>query len=191
MQSVSGTFAQVYDFLDPLGPSEKSPAAEAARKANRENPTMDDVCLKELGLHYKGSLFISKIVPDQIMTHRVRQNRIRVIISMGFSISPWSRIQSQLGNPELVSYGLEDQETPEDVAAMKQSLPNIGKKIQECLLRGDNVLIHCYQGVSRSVTPVLYFISKMHDIPLLTAVKHVKAKRPVICPKKAFLELCL
>lgn len=171
--------------------AEKAPNAEAIRKANRENPTMDDICLKELGLHYKGSLYISKIVPEQAMVQYVQQNKIRVIISMGFSMSPWARIQVKLGNPELLSYDLEDQETPEDITAMKRALPHIGKKIQECLLRGDNVLIHCYQGMSRSVTPVLYFISKMHNIPLLVAVKHVKAKRPVICPKKAFLELCL
>lgn len=178
----------VFTFLEQ---ADKAPNAEAIRKANRENPTMDNIDLKELGLHYKGNLFISKIVPEQVMVQRVQQNKIRVIISMGFSMSPWARIQVKLGNPELLSYDLEDQETPEDIAAMKRGLPTIAKKMQECLLRGDNVLIHCYQGVSRSVTPVLYFISKMHNIPLLAAVKHVKAKRPVICPKKSFLELCL
>ena len=48
--------------------------------------------------------------------------------------------------------------------------------------KNDNILIHCYMGVSRSTTIVLYYLMKKHNFNLDDAIMFVRSKRPIINP---------
>lgn len=54
--------------------------------------------------------------------------------------------------------------------------------------RQKNILIHCQQGVSRSVACVLYYLMTRHDMSLFDAFHLVKGKRPQICPSIGFMQ---
>lgn len=51
-----------------------------------------------------------------------------------------------------------------------------------------NVYVHCYAGVSRSVTVVLAYLMKFWKWNLKTALEFVQAKRIVAKPNDGFME---
>lgn len=53
--------------------------------------------------------------------------------------------------------------------------------------KNGKVLVHCYAGVSRSSTIVLYYLMRKYQIDLLEALYTVMDKRMVINPNKGFL----
>lgn len=52
--------------------------------------------------------------------------------------------------------------------------------------KGDRILVHCYMGASRSVSVILYYLIKYHNMPLNDALNYVKEKRPVVNPTCKF-----
>jgi protein-tyrosine phosphatase len=50
------------------------------------------------------------------------------------------------------------------------------------------VLVHCYAGVSRSVSVVCYHLMKSRKIPFLDALAHVQSIRPIADPNNGFRE---
>lgn len=159
---------------------------------------VDDVRLKDLQLPYVGRLFIGPKFDEHHMKYWVKHHQIKVVISMGFKESPWIALHnsSQVANEPyfdlraLYNYDVEDEEKPEHVARMSNILPQIARQIHHHLTRGENVMIHCHWGMSRSASGILWFLTHFHNIPLLEALQHVKKHRKVIMPKTAFLELC-
>ena len=55
----------------------------------------------------------------------------------------------------------------ESAHQMKEQLPHAIKWLEE--QRGQNILIHCASGVSRSATVAIAFMMKQKNISLLTA----------------------
>lgn len=54
-------------------------------------------------------------------------------------------------------------------------------------LTGDrNVLIHCYAGISRSVSYVIYYLMRKNDLSFDDAYEIVSKKRPKACPNYSF-----
>lgn len=175
---------------------ERSPVVQKRRHNGIGFINVDDICLKELGLSYDGRLFLGKLHNERDMLWWLKHHQIKVVISMGFKQTPWENIKKYNGEPYMdlratYNHDVEDCEDPVHVERMKQILPRIGQQVCYHLARGENVMVHSHWGMSRSATAILWFLTKMHGIPLLDAVKHVKSKRDVIYPKKAFLELCL
>jgi protein-tyrosine phosphatase len=175
---------------------EKDPEVKEARDTKRGFLSVDDMCLKDLGINYRGRLFLGKQHPPQEMLNQIRQKQIHVIISVGFSQSPWQFLltqneQNRTNVRHTYSHDVEDLEAPEHFAKMQKILPIASEQLHRHLTKGENVLIHCYQGASRSATCVLWFLTQRHGFTLLEAVRHVKGKRPVILPKPGFLRLCL
>jgi len=59
--------------------------------------------------------------------------------------------------------------------------------INEALLSGGKVLVHCMAGVSRSATIVIAYVMKSKAMDFKQAFDHVKSCRPAICPNEGFL----
>ncbi|KAK9137194.1 hypothetical protein Sjap_007788 [Stephania japonica] len=59
--------------------------------------------------------------------------------------------------------------------------------IEEAKRTGGAVLVHCFAGISRSVTIVLSYLMKKHHLSLSQALEHVKSKRPRASPNLGFL----
>ncbi|PUU76726.1 protein-tyrosine phosphatase-like protein [Tuber borchii] len=51
---------------------------------------------------------------------------------------------------------------------------------------GNNILVHCYLGKSRSGGVVVAYVMKKQNIPLALAHTFVKSKRPLVHPNRAF-----
>lgn len=61
--------------------------------------------------------------------------------------------------------------------------------IEEARVRGDRVLVHCVQGISRSATVVVAYLMWHKRISLNRALEHVKRCRPVVNPNPGFRAL--
>ncbi|XP_073008333.1 dual specificity protein phosphatase 1-like isoform X1 [Typha latifolia] len=59
--------------------------------------------------------------------------------------------------------------------------------IDEAKRAGGNVLVHCFAGRSRSVTVVVAYLMKTHQMSLARALSVVRSKRPHISPNVGFL----
>ena len=49
-----------------------------------------------------------------------------------------------------------------------------------------NILVHCYAGVSRSASLVLYFIMKLKNVDYDTALKYLRTRRSIVRPNSGF-----
>ncbi|XP_042381231.1 dual specificity protein phosphatase 1-like [Zingiber officinale] len=59
--------------------------------------------------------------------------------------------------------------------------------IDEARSSGGSVLVHCFAGMSRSVTIVLAYLMKKNHITLREALSLVRGKRPRVAPNHGFL----
>ncbi|MBA0651461.1 hypothetical protein Goklo_018785 [Gossypium klotzschianum] len=59
--------------------------------------------------------------------------------------------------------------------------------IDEAKRLGGGVLVHCFMGISRSVTVVIAYLMKKHGMRLSQALEHVKRRRPQASPNSGFI----
>ncbi|XP_044497928.1 dual specificity protein phosphatase 1B isoform X1 [Mangifera indica] len=59
--------------------------------------------------------------------------------------------------------------------------------IDEAKRLGGGVLVHCFMGISRSVTIVVAYLMKKHGMRLSQALAHVKCRRPQAAPNYGFI----
>ncbi|KAI4373967.1 hypothetical protein MLD38_012022 [Melastoma candidum] len=52
---------------------------------------------------------------------------------------------------------------------------------------GGNILVHCFMGISRSVTVVVAYLMKQRGMRLPQALEHVKRRRPQAAPNNGFI----
>jgi protein-tyrosine phosphatase len=50
----------------------------------------------------------------------------------------------------------------------------------------NNILIHCFMGASRSVSVVIYYLMKKHNMSLANSIIYIKKKRQIINPTILF-----
>lgn len=62
---------------------------------------------------------------------------------------------------------------------LKQSLEQSRVFISDCLARGGTVFVHCYAGVSRSASVVIYYIMKSNRVSYERAYVYVKDRRNI------------
>lgn len=58
--------------------------------------------------------------------------------------------------------------------------------INNAILSGKNILVHCMAGISRSVSIVAYYLMKKYHIDYDTAIKIIKKKRSIANPNDSF-----
>ncbi|KAK6171500.1 hypothetical protein SNE40_019677 [Patella caerulea] len=58
--------------------------------------------------------------------------------------------------------------------------------IHDIISKGDNIVVHCVGGVSRSATICIAFMIKFHDMTLREAYHHVLKQRSIIHPNNSF-----
>ena len=81
------------------------------------------------------------------------------------------------------------------IRAMDHPKEDLLSKFEEChrfisegVLKGENVLVHCVAGVSRSATIVISFIMVEHNMSAEEALNFVAKQRPIIDPNKGFVQ---
>lgn len=65
-------------------------------------------------------------------------------------------------------------------------LPECLGFIEESVRAGQNVLIHCFQGKSRSVSVMAAYLIKTEGLTFLEAIDDIRVRRPVACPNIGF-----
>lgn len=63
----------------------------------------------------------------------------------------------------------------------------IYKFIEESIIAGKNVLVHCFRGISRSATIVIMYVMRKKNMTFDEAFAFVKKKRSCIYPNKGFI----
>lgn len=59
--------------------------------------------------------------------------------------------------------------------------------LDEISITGENILIHCVQGLSRSASIVIAYLMKHHKMNLIEAYSFVKVRRPLVKPNPSFI----
>lgn len=62
----------------------------------------------------------------------------------------------------------------------------VASYINEQILLGHNVLVHCQTGRSRSATAICAYLIKYHDMNVETSIKLLKDARPIAHPNSGF-----
>jgi atypical dual specificity phosphatase len=70
---------------------------------------------------------------------------------------------------------------------IREYLDNSVDYIDDVIKQGGKVYVHCFAGISRSVTIVIYYLMKHHKMRFSDAFELVKKKRPIACPNFGFL----
>lgn len=60
--------------------------------------------------------------------------------------------------------------------------------IHKALEKNENVLVHCFAGISRSPTIIIAYLIKYHKMILEQAFNFVRNARIQICPNEGFLQ---
>ena len=66
--------------------------------------------------------------------------------------------------------------------------PECFEFIRYALESGGKILIHCFQGVSRSASIIIAYLMTYHDMSFIQAVNFLKQKRIIINPNFGFME---
>jgi protein-tyrosine phosphatase len=65
----------------------------------------------------------------------------------------------------------------------------VAEQLDEMLKNKKTVYIHCYEGVSRSVICVMYYLVKYHNYTKQDAFDFVKQQRPNVSPNDVMLKV--
>ncbi|KAH8106360.1 phosphatases II [Phellopilus nigrolimitatus] len=120
-----------------------------------------------------GALFLGSwtaaVDPELLARHAVR-----AIVEC--HDSPWGTCESSL-------VALADSAAPD---ALRPHLDGAVRFIRERLARGENVLVHCQQGISRSPAIVLAYLMRERALSYDAALQLVLARRRCVKPNAGF-----
>lgn len=112
--------------------------------------------------------------------------QIRHIVSIGFGVKEhclgFGPLDWQLDFLAVEANPLDD-----GLTSLREYFLEVCEFIHERVGRGENVLVHCVQGVSRSPTFVLAYLMWADRISLTDAFYALKAKRGMVQPKGVFV----
>ncbi|KAK1395193.1 Dual specificity protein phosphatase [Heracleum sosnowskyi] len=88
--------------------------------------------------------------------------------------------------PDEFKYKIVDVQDRHDVS-ISRYFDDCFSFIDEAKEMGGKVLVHCFAGISRSVTVIVAYLIKKRGLSCLEALKHVKSKRAIASPNPGFL----
>ena len=86
-------------------------------------------------------------------------------------------------------YEIEDDDKLETLEQMKEALIETCQIISTTLDKGQNVLVHCRAGISRSASVVIFYVSYCLGISIGAAYELVKQDRYFVCPNDGFFQV--
>jgi protein-tyrosine phosphatase len=85
--------------------------------------------------------------------------------------------------------GVEDNSSEEQTSIMREHLDSVVDEIHNSLVEGKTVAVHCFAGISRSPTVVIYYLYKHNQMSLDEAYQRVFISRPIIDPNEGFMNV--
>ena len=172
------------DFYDDSGPPHRvPPSSPTTRKDSTTKDSNNTADLlfpeekdKKIGALYVGSYSAASNVKF-IATHN-----IRAILNCCYVCQP--KFPNSLHNKHLLLNDVDD-------APLLEYIPDAIEFIASHRSKGDNVLVHCALGKSRSVAVVIAYILSLHAVSegmkVADALAYVKLKRPIAAPISGFI----
>lgn len=86
-------------------------------------------------------------------------------------------------------YDIDDDSSLYNVANeyLKGQFLGMANKVNELIKCGNKVCVCCHAGMSRSITVIILYLMKYHQLSLFDAYKLVLSKRPIAQPNDGFL----
>ncbi|HSD51251.1 MAG TPA: dual specificity protein phosphatase [Candidatus Methylomirabilis sp.] len=92
------------------------------------------------------------------------------------------------GNPRYPGILYHDVPIADPDERLSEFLPGVVAFIDEARKLGP-VLLHCVAGISRSPALAICYLHERHGMSLLTALDHIRSRRPVVDPHPLFLRV--
>eukprot|EP00128_Syssomonas_multiformis_P005539 Colp12_sorted_trinity150504_noHs@23043 len=137
--------------------------------------------------HIKDNLFLGSI-RDARDVNILKRKNIKHILSLadttgtGQTYYDKAEVSSQV---QLKYKGIQAHDT--DDYPIQTHFDEAFEFLDHALKSGDNVLVHCAAGVSRSATIVIAYLMRTEKWGLFEASRFVHEKRPCVCPNQGFL----
>jgi len=93
----------------------------------------------------------------------------------------------KIGN--VLYYYVNIRDSPESHIQIRKELDKLYPKINHLLKKGKKIFFHCYMGISRSATAVIYTLIRYHGLSYEVAYNYVKRRRGVIRPNYQFAKM--
>jgi dual specificity MAP kinase phosphatase len=84
---------------------------------------------------------------------------------------------------------IDDIDTSDNVGVLSSNMDRCLEAVRAAVKRGENVLVHCYAGVSRSATTMACYLVRYYSFRHDLAIIYIRSKRPVaFYPRPVFIE---
>jgi len=128
--------------------------------------------------HIVDNIYIGNIY-DSADIKNIKNLRIGYIVNISLIIPNFYYNQIKYLNINIQDNGIEKYSNSD--------FNKINKFIQLSQKKKKNILIHCFNGQSRSVIPVIKYLMDKYDFCLTDAIFYIKNKRSIINPSLVFL----
>ena len=91
-------------------------------------------------------------------------------------------------NPEIVYEQFKIDDTTTASQILYENLDKYVNYIHEFVRNGNNFLVHCYDGISRSASIVIAYVMKFKNLDLSSAIEYVTKRRFIVDPNIGFIE---
>jgi hypothetical protein len=108
--------------------------------------------------------------------------RVSCVISLGTKPYNYERL------PNVVYRHIQIEDSPDQNLVGHSEFDSILTWMYFNISTGNNVLVHCAAGLSRSATVCIAYLIRFMHLNLDQAYMVVKCVRPVICPNQGFLD---
>jgi len=121
----------------------------------------------------------------------LQKHNISVVISLCDIDVLRPEVHRALQHPSVthVAYKIDDSADAESVNKMYTILHQTATIIYEALKHNQNVLVHCYAGISRSGSVVVNYVCAMYGLSFDVGLDYVRRFRPCIHPNDGFARL--
>jgi protein-tyrosine phosphatase len=125
------------------------------------------------------------ILPSLYLGSDVEARNLKYLQSLGITHIVNCAYELKSYHPSKFKY-LELKMLDDDVQDVKFVFSKALEFIHSALISGNKVFVHCFAGVSRSVSLIIYYLMMVRRMPFKTAYAYVKAKRSIIDPGTGF-----
>ncbi|KAG6828922.1 hypothetical protein H0H92_006308 [Tricholoma furcatifolium] len=131
------------------------------------------------------SLIVPRLYLSGIYTAKNREELIRLGITHVVSILEHSPPIPDIIPPEHRLYiSLEDKPDADILSCLPATTNFITSALAEN--EENKILVHCFQGISRSATVVIAYLIASSGMPAGEATVHIQSKRGIVCPNSGF-----
>ena len=108
---------------------------------------------------------------------KLKENQFKYIITVGNNISKFVKKT----NIDYIEFLVDDSLEQDMTSVFKNSLNIVNN------MNGGNILIHCYSGISRSASTIIYILIKKYNMTFKDAFDFLKNKHPSAHPNSNFI----